>query len=85
MMKKIQIKLKPVESFKILYNIYVRPHHEYCIQIWNPYLKKDIACLEKIQKMATRLVHGLEKMSYEHNWKPWDSPRYNEEIKRRSY
>jgi len=39
-----------VESFKVLYNTYVRPHLEYCIQIWNPYLKKDIACLEKYRK-----------------------------------
>jgi len=27
--------------------------------------KKDIACLEKIQRRATKLVHGFNKMSYE--------------------
>jgi len=32
-------------SFAAMYNTYVRPHIEYCAQAWNPYLKKDIACL----------------------------------------
>ena len=32
-----------------LYKTIVRPHLEYCIQAWSPYLRKDIYMLEKIQ------------------------------------
>jgi len=31
------------------------------VQIWNLYLKKDIECIEKIQRRATKLVHGFNK------------------------
>ena len=39
------------------------------MQIWNPYLKKDIECIEKIQRRATKLVHCFDKMPYEQRLK----------------
>ena len=39
---------------KILYCTYVRPHLEFAIQAWCPYLIKDIKELENIQKRATK-------------------------------
>jgi len=52
------------EDFKLLYNYYVRPHLEYCIQVWSPYLVKDILCLESVHRRATKVVTSIKKLSY---------------------
>jgi len=53
------------KSFLIIYNSFVRPHLEYAVQSWSPYLKWDMEHLEKVQRRATKLVKGYWKLPYE--------------------
>ena len=43
----------------------MRPHLEYCIQVWCPYFKKDIELLENVQQRATKIVKCMRDKSYE--------------------
>ena len=48
-----------------LYKSLVRPHLDYCIQAWRPFLKKDIEIMEKVQRRFTRMIEGLKLLPYE--------------------
>jgi len=47
-----------------LYKTLVRPHMKYCIQFWSSYYRKDIIKLERVQKRFTRMLSGLDGLSY---------------------
>jgi len=55
------------ESFLIIYKGFVRPHFEYAKQAWSLYLRRDIDCLEKVQKVCCQT--GFNRSPYEQKLK----------------
>ncbi len=53
------------EIFRPLYLDLVRPILEYGRQASSPYLQRDIALMEHIQRLATRMVKGMRELPYE--------------------
>ena len=63
------IAYKEKELIIPLYKAIVRPHVEYCIQVWRPYHKKDIDTFERIQRRATTIIIKLRDLSCEEHLK----------------
>jgi len=54
-----------MDSFNVIYKGYIRPHLQFCIQAWSPFLAKDKLVLDNVQRRASKLVRGLKNKSYE--------------------
>ena len=55
---------RSLHIWKLLYTTYIRPHLEFAISAWNPYLKKDINLLERVQRQVTKHVHTIKHLTY---------------------
>ena len=51
-------------TFLKLYCVYVRPHLEYAIQSWSPWLAQDKGVLEKVQRRALMMVSNMKGKTY---------------------
>jgi len=51
---------KSKETVMPLYKSLVRPHLEFCCQVWSPYLSKDINLTEGVQRRATKLTPDIK-------------------------
>merc|ERR1712035_247280 len=60
----------------------IRPKLEYAAVVWSPYKKKHIRKLERIQRIATKMVAELKELTYEERLKEMKLPTLEERRER---
>ena len=43
----------------------MRPHLEYCVQVWGPQYKENRELLESVRRRAIKMIRGLQHLPYE--------------------
>jgi ribonuclease P/MRP protein subunit RPP40 len=61
-------------NFLLLYKTLIRPILEYGAPVWNPHLKIEIKTLESVQRRATRLIPGMQQLTYKERLTKLDLP-----------
>ena len=64
-MLKKSFKHRGLHLWRTLYMTYVRPHLEFAVQAWSPYLAGDVDVLERVQNRATKAITVLRHLPAE--------------------
>ncbi|KAK4816544.1 hypothetical protein QYF61_017745 [Mycteria americana] len=56
--------IRPCGDTKLNHSSIMAVHLEYCIQLWSPQYKKDMDLFEWVQRRATKIIRGMEHLSY---------------------
>ena len=70
-MIKRNIHFKSKDVIVRLYKALARPRLEFCVQAWYPYLRKNIATIEREQRRAIKLIEGFRDMFYSKHISYW--------------
>ena len=65
------------DVIKKIITIMIRPKLEYAEVIWSPHKKKHVLKLERIQRIATKMVPELEDLPYEERLRGWPTQNRN--------
>ena len=69
-------------NFTGLFNSYVRPHLDYCIQAVGPQAVQDLDLLENVQRRASKLAKELRHLSYPDRLKKLVTTTIRERLRR---
>ncbi|MPC24670.1 hypothetical protein E2C01_017758 [Portunus trituberculatus] len=59
------IKYMEKSMMKMIITMMIRPRFEYALVVWSPHMQKDIRKLERIQRIATKMVSEVKDLPYE--------------------